>query len=124
MSFSLTDIGLVLDIAGACLLLLGSIIKASCSIFWESTALSDWNPYLLKTNFQQSFQVRVGAILLSLGFLAQITGNHCKDFIVSLYSLLFICIFVVALCAWAYRYSSKYAEKEIQRLKNQKMLPE
>lgn len=122
--FNLTDIGLIFDVDGAVFLALGVLDKLNNprKVLFESSALSDCNPDLLKSNFQHIFNTLVGTVLLIFGFVGQISGNFYPEPFISPRYFALILGLLILLTALLHHWSKKFAEKQIQNLKRDKLI--
>ena len=124
--FTWTDLGLLFDIAGAVVLALDILLNAwptnATMVMHESSALSDCNPHLLKSNFQQAISTLIGVVLLVAGFGLQLWGNHSGEERIPLIWFLFAIGVGIVLVSWAHHYSKKFADKKVRALARDKQI--
>lgn len=124
--FTLTDLGLLFDIAGAVVLALDILLNAlptnAPRLVLASSALSDCNTHLLKSNFQQAISTLIGVVLLVAGFGLQLWGNHSGEKWIPLIWFLFAIGVGIVLVSWAHHYSKRFADKKVRALARDKQI--
>jgi hypothetical protein len=113
--FGLSDVGIVLDMAGAFILSRGLIfMRLSDSLRLERGVYGTHAEKLASTR-AQIHEARAGLITLILGFMAQLVGNHVKEPIpTSVFSV--IAVSSVVFCLLFPKVASRLSTKEVSTL--------
>jgi uncharacterized membrane protein (DUF485 family) len=111
MNFQINDIGLMFDIAGATILAFGFMSKTTDKIFDEASTKWNGNSTVVESLLAQKIEAWVGLILLAIGFILQLIGNHVKIDCVNWVEFSVIAVIVMLTIVITPKISGKYAKK-------------
>lgn len=112
--FTLADIGLLFDIAGAVMLAQGLVLESLGDLARNRIRFWGAHDRISSTTTQQVIEGRSGLGLLILGFIGQILGSHIQIKVDAGF-FWFVAILLIGCCLAVHHFAVSYAKRHVKQ---------
>lgn len=112
--FTLSDIGLLFDIAGAIMLAQGLVVESLAALSLQKVRFWGAHDRISSTTTQQVIEARCGLAFLILGFIGQIVGAH-NQVKVEAWFFWFAAALLTGCCFVVHHFAVTYVRRHIKQ---------